>query len=211
MTDTPAARKRRFRIWITLSELVGVLALVIAGANFWENRHERVVDTRRQDAAERAASQAHAAVVLNATMENEGARLSLESLNPAQAVQSQRYLFPHAVLGHAMEVSAAHPQIDLDWIAGGLRAQIARERKAGAAGADGEGHMPVGIFTTYVEDGEMRTDQSLYRVGYGWRSRLFGGPLIALQGVSLVRRAVPGDLRGAVEAAWTRQTGSSAP
>ena len=40
---------------------------------------------------------------------------------PAQVIQSERYLFPRAVLDHAMEVSAAKPQVDLDWIAGGLR------------------------------------------------------------------------------------------
>ena len=54
----------------------------------------------------------------------------------------------------------------------------------------------------------MRADQSLYRLGYGWRARLLGGPRIALQGLSLDRRAVPGDLRRAVEAAWTRDKGS---
>ena len=138
-------------------------------------------------------------------MQDDGARLALQTLNPAQSVQSQRYLFPHAVLGHAMEVAAARPQIDLDWIAGGLRTRLADERKAGQAGADGEGELPVGVFTTYVEDGEVRTDQSLYRLGYSWRARLLGGPRLALQGLSLQRRSVPGDLRRAVEAAWGRR------
>jgi hypothetical protein len=202
----PDAKKRRFRLWITLSELVGVLALVIAGLNFWENHHERVVDTRRQAAADRVAREVRSAVVLQAGMEGDGARLILQTVNPAQAVQGQRYLFPHAVLGHAMEVDAARPQIDLAWIEDGLRGEVARGRKAGTAGADGEGELPIGVFTTYVEDGETRTDQSLYRLGYSWRSRLLGGPRIALQGLSLVARRVPGDLRRAVETAWTRQT-----
>ena len=60
------------------------------------------------------------------------------------------------------------------------------------------------MFTTYIEDGDTRMDQSLYRVGYSWRSQLLGGPKLALQGVSLERRAVQGDLRRAVEAAWMR-------
>jgi hypothetical protein len=210
VSQAPASPpKKRFRLWITLSELVGVLALVIAGLNFWESHHERVVDTRRQAAADRMASEAHSAVVLSASVQDEGARLLLQPMNPAQAVQTQRYLFPHAVLGHAMEVDAARPQINLDWIADGLRAEIVRERKAGMTAGDGEGELPVGLYTTYVEDGAMRSDTSLYRLGYAWRSRLLGGPKLTLEGLSLVRRAVPGDLRKAVEAAWERQGSAS--
>ena len=199
MSQTPTAPKRRFRLWITISELVGVLALVIAGLNFWDSHRERVIDARREAAAERAAS-GRSAFVVSGQMEADGARLTFQPLNPAQAIQSQRYLFPRAVLDHAMEVSAARPQIDLGWIEGGLRRKVAERRRVGA-GADGEGIVPVGIVTTFVQDGDVRTDQSLYRLGYAWRSRLFGGPRLALQGVSLIRRAVPGDLRRAVEAA----------
>ena len=202
MTETPGERKKRFRFWITLSELVGVLALVIAGLNSWDAHREHAAASRREAVADRAASAARSAVVLEGEMEADGGRLALRTVNPAQVVQSQRYLFPRALLAHAMEVSAARPQIDLDWIADGVRSDVARARKAGAADADGEGSLPVGVFTTYVEDGEMRTDASLYRLGYAWRGRLFGGPKLALQGVSLIRRAVPGDLRAAVEAAW---------
>ena len=209
MSDKAASQKTRFRLWITLSELVGVLALVIAGLNFWENHHERVAEARHQAAVEKVQSVAHSAVVLGASVEDDGARLFLQPMNPAQAVQSQRYLFPHAVLGHAMEVSAARPQIDLPWIADGLREEIDRARKAGSAEADGEDVLPVGVFTTYIEDGDTRTDQSLYRVGYAWRSQLLGGPKLVLQGMSLERRAVQGDLRRAVEAAWMRARGTA--
>ena len=205
MTDTPAARKRRFRLWLTISELVGVLALVIAGLNFWDSHRQRVQDARREAAADHAAS-ARYALVMSSQMAADGARLDLQAVDPAQAIQDERYLFPRAVLDHAMEVSAAKPQIDLDWIASGLRVEVARARRAGG-GADGEATLPVGVVATYVQDGEMRTDQSIYRLGYAWRSRLLGGPRLALQGVSLIRRSVRGDLRTAVEAAWRRNQG----
>jgi hypothetical protein len=207
MTDTPAARKRRFRLWLTISELVGVLALVIAGLNFWDSHRERVQDSRREAAADHAAS-ARYAFVMSSQMEAEGARLTFQAVNPAQAIQAERYLFPRVVLGHAMEVSAAKPQIDLDWIEAGLRSRVALARKAGA-GADGEATLPVGVIATYVQDGEMRTDQSIYRLGYAWRPRFLGGPRLALQGVSLIRRGVQGDLRAAVESAWRRQAEGS--
>ena len=205
MTDTPGARKRRFRLWLTISELVGVLALVIAGLNFWDSHRERVQDARREAQADHAAS-ARSALVMSSQMEADGARLTFQPLNPAQSIQSERYLFPRAVLGHAMEVSAAKPQIDLDWIADGLRREVASARRSGAS-ADGEATIPIGVVATYVQDGEMRTDQSIYRLGYAWRARILGGPRLALQGVSLVRRSIRGDLRPAVEAAWRRDGG----
>ena len=207
MNDTPAARKRRFRVWLTISELVGLLALVIAGLNFWDSHRQRMQDQKRDVAADHAAS-ARYAFVMSSQMEPEGARLSFQAVDPAQAIQGQRYLFPRAVLDHAMEVSAAKPQIDLDWIAAGLRGEVALARKAGA-GADGEASIPVGVITTYVQDGDLCTDQSIYRLGYAWRARLLGGTRLALQGVSLVRRGVQGDLRTAVETAFRRRTGRS--
>ncbi len=203
MTETPAERKKRIRLWITLSELVGVLALVIAGLNFWDSHRQRSVDSRREAAADRVAS-GRSAFVIRAQMEADGARLTFDPLNPAQAIQDERYVFPKAVLGHEMDVSAARPQVDLSWIATGLRDDVAQARKTGAP-ADGEAAIPMGVITTYVENGEMRTDRSVYHLGYAWRSRLLGGPRLALQGVSLVRRNVAGDLKHTVETAWTRE------
>ena len=94
MTETPGERKKRFRFWITLSELVGVLALVIAGLNSWDAHREHAAASRREAVADRAASAARSAVVLEGEMEADGGRLSLRTVNPAQVVQSQRYLFP---------------------------------------------------------------------------------------------------------------------
>ena len=85
-----------------------------------------------------------------------------------------------------MEVSAAEPQIDLGWIEEGLR-KTPRTSKAG------ESTVPVAIVTTYVEDGDSRIDTSIYRIGYGWTTGLFGGPKFRLQGIALSRRAVKGD------------------
>jgi hypothetical protein len=48
----------------------------------------------------------------------------------------------------------------------------------------------------------MRTDRSLYRVGYVARGGLLGAVKLELQGVSLLRRGVTGDLQGVVDAQW---------
>ncbi len=185
VTEAP---KRRQGFWLTVGEIVGVLALVIAGLNYWDS-HKQHVDAVRQTTAEK---QAEAAFVVTGAADAEGRRIALKSLKSSQAIQSQRYYFPRAVLDHAMEVSAAEPQIDLGWIEDGLR-------KAPRTEKSGESTLRVAIVTTYVEDGETRSDTSLYRIGYRWTTGLFGGPKFRLQGISLVRRSLKNDPRTLVE------------
>jgi hypothetical protein len=62
--------------------------------------------------------------------------------------------------------------------------------------------VPVGVVTTYVEDGEMKTDRSVYAVAAILQGRLLRGSRLQLDGISLQRRGVGGDLKAAVEAAW---------
>ncbi|MGC1302445.1 MAG: hypothetical protein WA840_08725 [Caulobacteraceae bacterium] len=210
MTDTPRSsspsrpsNKGRWRIWITLSELVGVLALIIAGLNFWDSHHERLSDERRQAAAEQTAARlaaARSSFVLTARTEGDGARLSFQPMASEQAIQSQSYLFPAAVADHAID--SVQPRIERDWMARGLKAAVETARRAKTAGPTGEGEAPVGVVSTYIENGEVKTDRSIYRVAYAWRTPLFGGPRFTLEGATLARRTVKGDLQHAVDAEW---------
>lgn len=198
--QTAAERKAAWwrRRWITVGEIVGVCALGVALLGYLDSRRERQ-ETRVERTQETKVQAARAALVLTAQASQDGARLTLSPMRPGQAVQSQRYLFPQAVLDHPMEVAAAQPQIDRAWIAAGL----VRAAKAAGGPASGEGALPVGVDTTYVEDGETRVDRSLYRLGYRVeRGGLFAGPKVVLQGLSLERRAVGGGLQPAVEARW---------
>ena len=184
----PPAKPRRF--WLNVGEVVGVLALMIAAVNLWQ--------AHREHAAVEKHAAAQASFVLTGQAEAGGRRIALRALKPEQAIQSQRYVFPSKVLDHAMEVSAAAPQIDIDWIAAGL----GRALNASHAKGDGEARLPVGVITTYVEDGETRTDRSLYQIGYAWRARFLQGRQLTLQGVSLVQRDVAGDLQLQVNRRW---------
>ena len=180
VSETPPKRRQGF--WLTVGEIVGVLALIIAALNYWDS-HKQHADEVRQATAEKRAG---AAFVVTGEADASGRRIILTSLKGTQAIQSQRYYFPRAVLDHPMEVTAAKPQIDLGWIEDGLH-------KASRSGKSGESTLPVVIITTYVEDGQTLTDTSIYRVGYGWTTGLFGGPKFRLQGIALSRRAVRGD------------------
>jgi hypothetical protein len=189
-----AQPRRRQGFWLTVGEIVGVLALVIAGLNLWESHQQRVDDSRRAATA----AQAQAAFVATGLADRSGAHIVITPLKPSQAIQSQTYSFPGDLSGEPREISAARPQIDLGWIAPGLAAALQAARVKGS----GHGHLPVVIATTYIEDGDQRSDTSLYRIGYEWRPKLLGGEQIRLEGLALVRRGVTGDPRATLDARW---------
>ena len=86
-----------------------------------------------------------------------------------------------------------------------------RRFRCAGPGPEGDAHAGLGpprlaaapgVVTRYIEDGEERTDQSLYRVGFAVRKTgLFGGRSVVLLGLSLARRGVDGDLQAAVDRA----------
>jgi hypothetical protein len=194
VTETPPPERKRGRLWISLGEGAAVLAVAIAALSYWDTHREHVAEAGR--AAQE--SQARSAFVIRAAADAAGRRLTLDAVEPGQVIQSQRYIFPRVILDHAMEVAAARPQIDVAWIDSGL------DRALGAAHVkgDGEARLPVAIVSEYVEDGETRQDKSLYVIGYKWRPRFLGGRQIILEGLSLRRRAVAGDLQAQVDRDW---------
>jgi hypothetical protein len=189
--------RRRQGFWLTAGEMVGVLALVIAGLNLWESHQQRVEESRRAQTSQ----QAGVAFVATGLADQDGRRLVLSPLKPTQAIQSQRFRFPADLQDGGKEVSAARPHIDLDWISPGLRSALQAAHVKGA----GEGHLPVVIDTTYVEDGETRTDRSLYRIGYAWKPRFLGGEQLRLEGLALIRRGLADDGAKAVELRWAAE------
>lgn len=192
------------RKWVTIGEVVGVAALAVAVLGYLDSHRER-----RQEQAEKAAAASREvrreALVLTAEPADDGGRLLLRPMRAGQAVQSQRYLFPHAVLDHAMQVDAAQPQIQLAWVRDGLRRELEAAARASNAKVVGSGRLPVGVVTTYIEDGETRTDRSLYGVGYkAAPGGLFGGPHLVLQGIELLQRGAGADLQARADARWAQ-------
>ena len=201
---SPPARKRRQGFWLTAGEVIGVLALAIAALNYWDSHRQHAEETKHAEIQARA----EAAFVATGVADSGGRRIVLQPLKPTQAIQSQRYLFPKDVLDHTMEVSAARPQINLDWIANGLRRALDEAHVKAA----GEARLPLAIVTTYVEDGDTRTDRSIYQIGYAYHPRLLGGMQIRLQGIALARRAIDSDPQASVDKRWaTAKTGAGRP
>lgn len=197
----PASRRGpRFR-WLTLAEVVGILALVVAALGWWDNHREHQDEERDRAAGVRSqAAQAKEAALrqtflLTGSVERDD-RIRLASARPDQVIQTQTVVFPSSVRKDPVETTG-NPRIELSWFEAGLK------DTAHGRGANGsEARMPVGIVTTYVEAGEMRTDRSIYAVGYTLHHRMLRGSKVELDGLSLVRRGVAGDLQGALDKSW---------
>jgi hypothetical protein len=191
------------RRWITLSEIVAIGALALGALSFCDNRKQRhEEELARLTEAQRAARRS--ALVLRADIYDNGAREMLHPLGEDQVIQSQRYLFPRAVLAHAMEVDGEPPQVDVAWINDGLRAQIRAAAKARGVKWDGYGRLPLGVLTTYVDNGELRTDRSFYVIDYRVTpgGLLGGNPRIFFRGLEFVARGVGADLQARLDARW---------
>jgi hypothetical protein len=193
-TDSPPPERKRRRFWVSLGEAAAVASVAIAALSYWESHREHAKAARDTQAQ----ATARTVIMLEGAADAHGRRLLLQPVKSGQIIQSQTYVFPSEVLGHAMEIVAARPQIDGQWIAAGLGRALDRAHVKG----NGEARLPVGIVTRYEEDGESRTDRSVYEMGYAWRSKFLVGREIVLQGISLDQRGAGGDLQDKVNRRW---------
>jgi hypothetical protein len=192
--------------WLTLAEIVGVGALVVAGLGYWDSHRERIQQDRDRAAAERerAATDAergreralqsqHEAVshALLLTGTPDGGELRLKPARADQVIQNQTLWFPTEVRADSVSTTG-NPRIEARWIEDRLR-RVAKPT---------DRRLPVAIETSYIEEGETRSDRSLYLVGFSLHSRLVGGPRVEFEGLSLARRGVSGDLQAAANGYW---------
>jgi len=125
---------------------------------------------------------------------NGGDVVRLSSVHPEQVIQTQTVWFPHAIRAGSVETTG-NPRVEAGWVQDGLRK---------AAGKDRSGRVPVGVQTVFIEDGQTKTDRAVYQLGYSLHPRLLLGERVELEGLSLARRAVAGDLQAAADQLWTR-------
>jgi hypothetical protein len=196
MSETP--RKRLPVRWLTLAECVGLLALVIAGLGYWDTHrernqqdHERAV-AERQRLADQKAGALKLSFLMTGTVDSASGKIRLASVHPEQVIQTQTVYFPSTIRADSIETTG-NPRLEAGWIENGLR----------KAGAPRTGRIPVGIETVFIEDGQTKTDKALYQLGYSLHPRVLRGEKVELEGLSLSRRGVAGDLRAAAGELWT--------
>lgn len=190
--------------WLTLAEIVAVAALVITGLSFWDSHRERVREDReRSVAAREKEAEARAAAlkqtfVMTGQREDDGAKVRLTSVNEGQVIQTQTVWFPAQLRSDSVETTG-NPRLEVGWIENGLRKHAGKSRT---------GRVPVGVLTVFIEDGVTKTDRAIYQLGYSIHPRTLRADKVELEGLSLARRGVEGDLQAAAGALWAaRETG----
>ena len=185
--------------WLTLAEIVGVAALVITGLSFWDSHRERVRDDRdRAAAASQRQAEAQAAArkmtfVMTGAREDDGGKVRLTSVNDGQVIQTQTVWFPSEIRSDSVETTG-NPRLEAGWIENGLRKH---------AGKVKTGRVPVGVLTVFLEDGQTKTDRAVYQLGYSIHPRTLRADKVELEGLSVARRNVSGDLQAAAGNLWS--------
>lgn len=206
MSETPTPppepapeRSRALRITIRVGETVAVLGLLFGVATFLVQRQDRAREetaAKAEKAKVERRQQRAAALILKGEAADDGSRIGLSPADAEQLIQEQTYVFPRSVRESARRIAAGEPQIDRAWIEDGLK------RAAREAAPRGDATVPVAIETTFIQDGETRTDRTLYRVGYRIEDALVGRSSVRLLGLSRVRPAAAGPLQPQVDALW---------
>lgn len=192
------SRKRLPLRWLTLAEIVGIAALVIAGLGYLDAHRERSQAERaraeavRERQVEQKADAVKRSFLMTGTPDKSGERIKLDSAHPDQIIQTQTVWFPTAVRGDSVETTG-NPRLEAGWIEGGLRK---------AAGKAKSGRVPVGVLTVYIDNGETRTDRAIYWLGYSLHPRPLRGDRVELEGLSVARRGVAGELQAAANELW---------
>ncbi len=192
-----AAIRRR---WITLGEILAVLAVVISAATLWLNWAERSDTSAEKSAESRKASVRAAILVLNATASRDD-RLDLKPASADQVVQSQTLRFPAALSVDPVDTTG-ESRIEGRWFESGLKK--AREKAGLPDDSRGDERLPVAITTRFLVDGEAHEDVALYDIGYSISGRMLGGHDVALRGLSLVKRATNDNAQAQVNARWAK-------
>ena len=203
MTDSP--QKKRLR-WLTLAEVVGLVAVVIAALGYWDSHRERTLEQRDRAAAvqERKAKARAVApkpgFLMTASPQGSGDGLRLTAVHAEQVIQTQAITFPTEIRADAVQTTG-NPRIEGGWLEAGL---AKAEKARGRGGKAVQSRLPIGIVTVYIEDGQTRTDRALYVLGYSVHPRVLRADRVELEGLSLVRRGVGEDVQAAVDALWPK-------
>jgi hypothetical protein len=137
--------------------------------------------------------------LMTGTPAGAGERIQMAAVHPEQVIQTQALTFPGEVRGEAVQTTG-NPRIEAGWLEGGL------EKALHAHGVKAtHGRVPVGVTTVFIEDGQSKTDNAVYLVGYSLHPRVLRSAKVELEGLSLLRRGVGEDIQKAVDAAWARQ------
>lgn len=192
-----AAIRRR---WVTLGEVLAVVAVVISALTLWNSWSERSDSEAMKTAEARQASTRAATLALTATASG-AHKLVLKPVSSEQSVQSQTISFPTA-LGAKPAETTGEPRIEAAWFERALKK--ARDEAGLPDDSRGDERLPVVITTRFLVGSDTFQDVSLYDIGYTISGRWLAGHSVTLRGLSLVSRVKNGGVQAALDARWTK-------
>jgi hypothetical protein len=192
-----AAVRRR---WVTLGEVLAVVAVVISGLTLWNNWSERNDSEAAKTADAKEASSRAGTLLLLASGSGER-QLTLKPASEEQSVQSQKVTFPTA-LGVAPAETTGEPRIEAGWFDGPLKK--ARDAAKLPDDSRGDERLPVVVTTRFLVDGRPYEDVALYDIGYSISGRWLAGHSVSLRGVSLVSRVTGPSAQAKLDARWKK-------
>jgi len=168
MNETESQRTRRR--WITVGELIALLALIVSAAGVWiswkssDERGPTAVVEQRQPIP----------LTLRGRREDDGRRLEISPVEPTHALQSLTITVPGAApiqVGSDGELASSDVETAL--------------AKRGDEPKDRTLSVRVRIESRYVEMGKDRRSSGTYTLRYMWKGGgLFGGRTLHLVGIS---------------------------
>ena len=192
-----AAVRRR---WVTLAEVLGVIAVLISGLTLWNSYRQRTSEEADKAAARAEAETEARMLVLRATPDRDGRRLSLAAATEGQTIQNQTVNFP-GPLGVAAVDTLIEPRIEAGWFEQALLR--ARHQRGGDAHSRGDERIPIAITTSYFSGGRAYRDSAIYDVGYRVEGGgLFGGDKIRMRGISRVETVSPRTMQPRLDSIW---------
>jgi hypothetical protein len=196
-----AATRRR---WLTLAEILAVVAVLISAATLWNSYRQRTGEEADKSAAKQAAAAASRTLVLRGSPDRGGRRLTLGPVDEAQAIQTQRITFPAALAVSPVE-TVSDPRIEAGWFERSLLRAI--EAAPGDGDRRGDARLPVMVMTEFMGGGAVQRDVALYDIGYRIEGGgLLGGRELRLNGLSRVGSVAPAEAQARLDARWRAAT-----
>jgi hypothetical protein len=175
MSETPEQRRRRLR-WLTLGEIIAVIAVTISALGLWKTWHDK---PDKPLVVEKQATTVP--LTLRGVAGKGGRSLLVEPVEAGHSLDSASLSF-----GSTKLELAGNAQLDAgDFERAVDKSDAAKDQKPG----DGLHRLPLRIDARYVEAGQTRNSVANYALVYRWEEGgLFGGRSLRLVGLSLVSR-----------------------
>ncbi|NUQ18758.1 MAG: hypothetical protein HOP95_09975 [Sphingomonas sp.] len=168
MSESESERQRRR--WITIGELIALLALIVSAVGVWISWKSSETDKTTRIVEQRPPIP----LILRGKREDDGTRLLISPVEESHAIESLRLAFA----GAAPIVVGSDGELDANDVQSALKGHDDEPK-------DRTLSVPVHIDAAYVESGKERRASGTYTLRYMWKGGgLFGGRSLHLVGLS---------------------------